>query len=223
MEQKEVRIPVGDVQLDGTLDLPAEASAIIVFAHGSGSSRFSSRNRRVASALRDGGQLGTLLFDLLTADEERAEQRGAMRRFDVEWLAMRLRAAADWVRDRLHDAVNSLGYFGASTGAAAALIAEARDEHDDIRAVVARGGRPDLAAADLENVLAPTLLIVGSHDEPVIDLNREAFAKLKCEKRLEIVPGATHLFEEPGALERVAELAKAWFLRHNPEERGLHP
>jgi putative phosphoribosyl transferase len=207
-----ISIPAGTVALVGDLALPTGAEAVVLFAHGSGSSRFSPRNRYVAGRLQAAG-LGTLLLDLLTAEEERVDEarRGALR-FDVDLLAGRLVAATDWLRS--HPATRGLtvGYFGASTGAAAALDAAAR-RPQTVAAIVSRGGRPDLAGA-LEAVHTPTLLIVGGADTVVLRLNREAMRRLGCEHRLEIVPGATHLSEEPGALERVAELAVDWFRRH---------
>ena len=194
--------------MPGTLEIPANAVGLVLFAHGSGSSRHSVRNRRVAATLR-AARIGTLLFDLLTPEEEARDAVTAELRFDVAWLAQRLRAATEWAVTSEHAGGLRLGYFGASTGAAAALIAAA-DAAVEIRAVVSRGGRPDLAAEALARVRAPTLLIVGGDDEPVVALNEEAFAQLRGRKRLEIIPGATHLFEERGALERVAELAAAW-------------
>jgi pimeloyl-ACP methyl ester carboxylesterase len=184
-----------------------------LFAHGSGSSRFSPRNRFVAAALNEGG-LGTLLFDLLTAQEERLDAATAELRFDIDLLAQRLIAATDWVLDRGALQSLSLGYFGSSTGAAAALIAAGR-RPDAVRAIVSRGGRPDLAGSDLSFVRAPTLLIVGGSDHGVIELNESAIVELRnCEAELRVVPGATHLFEEPGALDQVAALARDWFVRH---------
>jgi len=205
-------IPAGAVRLEGDLTMPKRARGLVVFAHGSGSSRKSSRNRFVAKALVQRG-LGTLLFDLLTADEERLDAVDAHLRFDIPLLAERLGAVTHWIRDT--DAVPGvpLGYFGASTGAAAALIAAA--EHpEDVRAVVSRGGRPDLAGAALASVRAPTLLIVGGRDTTVLRLNREALERLPGQKELTVVVGATHLFEEPGALEEVTRLAGDWFVRH---------
>jgi putative phosphoribosyl transferase len=195
------------IQLDGTVGLPAQAEGIVLFAHGSGSSRLSPRNAYVARALREAG-IGTLLFDLLT--EEEAANRANV--FDVEFLARRLRDATVWVRQEPTTQHLCIGYFGASTGAAAALIAAAADP--DVRAVVSRGGRPDMAAAVLAKVTAPTLLIVGGDDGPVIQFNEEAYAQLRCEKALRIIPGASHLFEEPGTLEQVTRLAIEWFSRH---------
>ena len=203
----ELHIPIRDRSLRGDLMLPDNAIGLVLFAHGSGSGRKSSRNRFVASVLHD-QKIGTLLFDLLTEDEEMADARTAHLRFDIPLLADRLLQVTDWVR-REQSAL-PLGYFGASTGAAAALIAAAQ-LGDSIRAVVSRGGRPDLADRELPKVQSPTLLIVGSRDLPVIDMNESAYARLRCEKRLEIVPGASHLFEEPGVLDAPAKLAADWF------------
>lgn len=182
----------------------------VVFAHGSGSSRHSRRNQHVAGILQDAG-MQTLLIDLLTQEEEIVDVRTREHRFDIRLLSTRVTGAIDWLRSQ--GEASSVGLFGASTGAAAALMAATR-RPDDVRAVVSRGGRPDLAADALRAVTAPTLLIVGGRDEPIIELNEKARADLRCEKRLEIVPGATHLFEEPGALDRVAELAREWFQRY---------
>lgn len=212
-----VAIPAGEVTLAGDLNLPAGAKGIVLFAHGSGSSRFSPRNRYVAGLLSDKG-FATLLVDLLTPEEEAVDLQTARFRFDVDRLAARLVAASGWLDSRGETRGLPLGFFGASTGAGAALIAAA-ELGDKIGAVVSRGGRPDLAAAALERVLAPTLLIVGGEDFPVINLNREALGKLRCTKKMEVVAGATHLFEEPGALEQVAALAAAWFERHLGHER----
>ena len=195
------------VALPGDLTIPGQAIAVVVFAHGSGSSRRSPRNVLVADRLHREG-LGTLLFDLLTDAE--AEDRRKV--FDIELLARRLGAAVGWVRGRSELDGLPVGLFGASTGAAAALVVAARAP--DVAAIVSRGGRPDLAGEALERVAAPTLLIVGGMDRHVLGLNRAAQARMRCESRLEIVPGATHLFEEPGALDRVAELAAAWFTEH---------
>jgi dienelactone hydrolase len=196
----------------------------VLFAHGSGSSRFSSRNRSVARALQQAG-LGTLLMDLLSEAEDVAETMGAMRRFDVAMLADRLASAADWLESAPDLRNLRVGYFGASTGAAAALIAAAA-RPGRAHAVVSRGGRPDLASPDvLARVQAPTLLLVGSRDVEVVALNRQAYEHLRCERKLEIVPGATHLFEEPGALDRVAVLARDWFVRllHPSMLDRVHP
>jgi putative phosphoribosyl transferase len=205
-----VHIETAGAVLEGNLIVPDGARGVVAFAHGSGSSRFSSRNRFVAEALREGG-LGTLLIDLLTRDEERIDEYTAQLRFDIGMLARRVGGAVAWLR-REHPN-QPVGVFGASTGGGAALVAAA-DAPDAIAAVVSRGGRPDLAGDALPRVQAPTLLIVGGDDDVVIDLNQQAHDRMRCERRLEIVPGATHLFEEPGTLERVAELARDWFIRH---------
>ena len=210
--QRALRIPAGAALLDADLSLPPAATGLVLFAHGSGSSRLSPRNRHVASLLNEAG-LATVLADLLTQDEEALDQRTRHLRFDIGLLAERLVAAADWLHAEAPTARLPLGCFGASTGAGAALVAAAQ-RPDTIRAVVSRGGRPDLAGEALAQVRAPTLLVVGGNDVPVIELNRQALAQLGGEKKLVIVPGATHLFEEPGALDRVAELAREWFLRH---------
>ncbi len=209
MREREVKLSVDRVALEGTLAVPAGAHGLVLFAHGSGSSRFSPRNRFVASAL-DGGGLATLLFDLLTAEEEARDAHTGALRFDIGLLAERLVAATDWVLANPEIQSLPLGYFGSSTGAAAALIAAVR-RPAAVRAVVSRGGRPDLAGSELEFVRAPTLLIVGGNDGPVIGLNQQALRQLHCDADLRIVPGATHLFEEPGALEQVARLAGDWF------------
>ena len=205
---RSVTIPAGAVRLAGELTLPTKTGGVVLFAHGSGSSRLSPRNRLVARALVRAG-LGTLLFDLLTREEDRAYET----RFDIGLLTARLRAAAAWWRAQPDAAGVRVGYFGASTGAAAALETAAR-EPDATAAVVSRGGRPDLAMDALGLVRAPTLLIVGGRDPDVLELNRRALARITCAKELSIVPGATHLFEEPGTLEKVADLASAWFLEH---------
>ena len=207
-----VRLHAPGAVLDADLCLPDGASALVIFAHGSGSSRHSPRNRTVAEALQR-ARLGTLLLDLLTEDEERTDVVTAEFRFDIPMLAARVVAALDWARAGEKTAGLPLGLFGASTGAAAALMAAA-ERPAIVRAVVSRGGRPDLADAALARVGAPTLLVVGGRDEVVIDLNRQAAARLVVENRVEIVPGATHLFEEPGALNEVALLAADWFARH---------
>jgi putative phosphoribosyl transferase len=214
-DQQDLRIDVQGASLRGDLGVPAGALGLVIFAHGSGSGRKSSRNRFVAQALQQ-HHIGTLLFDLLTMDEERVDAYTAHLRFDIPLLAGRLRAVTQWV---VADYGNiPVGYFGASTGAAAALIAAA-DLGPMIDAVVSRGGRPDLAGQALRRVTAPTLLIVGGEDHPVIDMNQEAFDELRCEKRMEIVEGATHLFEEPGRLEEVANLAARWFEKYLPQAR----
>ena len=216
----EVRLAFDRVQLDGTLEIPPHAAGLVLFAHGSGSSRHSPRNRHVAQALQQGG-LATLLFDLLTRNEEQADAYSGHLRFDIDFLAARLRLATQWAAQNDQTASLRIGYFGASTGAAAALIA-ATDPSFDIGAVVSRGGRPDLAGDALSRVRAPTLLIVGGADDVVIELNQQAFDQLTGKKHLEIIPGAGHLFEEPGALDTVAQLATRWFAEHLPAQ-GWHP
>jgi pimeloyl-ACP methyl ester carboxylesterase len=211
-EDYSVQVPVGQVILEGNLTIPDEAKGVVLFAHGSGSSRFSPRNRFVAQSLNEGG-LGTLLVDLLTSQEEMLDQQTRHLRFDIDLLANRLTDITDWLRQQRATHTLNLGYFGASTGAAAALIAAA-ERPDEVHAVVSRGGRPDLAGPALARVKAPTLLIVGGNDKPVITLNQQALKALRGEKKLEIIPGATHLFEEPGALEKVAQLARQWFERY---------
>jgi len=219
IEMRNVQIPsgtAGDVTLEGELSVPKGATGIVLFAHGSGSSRHSPRNQFVARTIREAG-LGTLLFDLLTREEEAVDMRTCSLRFDIGLLATRLVDATAWLARESSTWVMRIGYFGASTGAAAALIAaaEVKDEIDKrISAVVSRGGRPDLAGDALSRVEAPTLLIVGGRDEPVIEMNAAAFAQLQCEKEMRIVEGATHLFEEPGTLEEVARLAAEWFTTH---------
>ena len=207
-----VRVPIGDEWLFGDLGVPAGARGIVLFAHGSGSSRHSPRNQHVARVLERHG-LATLLIDLLTPGEEVIDDRTALYRFDIEMLAGRLVTIVDWLRHGKETAPLSIGLFGASTGGGAALMAAAARPLD-VAAVVSRGGRPDLAGPALANVAAPTLLIVGGLDTPVIQMNRDAMRRMRAEVTLEIVPGATHLFEEPGALEQVAELASNWFSRH---------
>jgi putative phosphoribosyl transferase len=207
-----VHLTLDSVALEGTLFIPDRATGIVLFVHGSGSSRHSPRNRYVAKVLHEVG-LATLLIDLLTRAEEREDDRTTRLRFDIHLLARRVAAATDWLRQNRAADHLPIGYFGASTGAAAALVAAA--EHpDEVGAVVCRGGRPDLAVPVLGQVKAPTLLIVGAHDLPVIEMNRQALMHLRAEKRLDIVPGATHLFEEPGALDQVAQLARKWLLIH---------
>ncbi len=212
VEEQLVQVPAGSVTLEGNLTLPEESRAIVLFAHGSGSSRHSPRNRYVARVLNE-AKLATLLIDLLTLHEEVVDARTAQLRFDIDLLAERLVDATDWLTQFPDTKHLRIGYFGASTGAAAALAAAAV-RPDAARAIVSRGGRPDLAGAALTRVQAPTLLIVGEHDDQVVQLNRQALAQLRCEKRLLIVPGATHLFEEPGALDEVARLARDWLQRH---------
>jgi putative phosphoribosyl transferase len=208
-----INLVAGDVVVSGNLAIPREAKGIVLFAHGSGSSRYSPRNRFVARALQEQG-LATLLFDLLTPEEESIDQFTREFRFDIERLTKRLAGATDWIVQHPDTGALPIGYFGASTGAAAALKAAAR-KPDAVAAVVSRGGRPDLADAALAQVRAPTLLIVGGEDEVVIELNREALVKLGCEdKKLLIVPRASHLFSEPGALEQVAKAAGEWLTRH---------
>jgi putative phosphoribosyl transferase len=203
-----IRIPAGEgLELEADLRVPAAAPGVVVFAHGSGSSRFSRRNRLVAGTLEAAG-FGTLLLDLLTAPEAVADELTGEHRFDVAMLGRRVVAAIDWVR--VHpNAPGAIALFGASTGAAAALVAAA-ERPDAVRAVISRGGRPDLAGTALTLVRAPTLLIVGGHDVQVVDLNRHAATRMRADVRLEVVPGATHLFEEPGALESVCGLAVDW-------------
>lgn len=208
----EIVLSSGAVTLRGLLGIPPRARGVVAFAHGSGSGRLSSRNNRVALSLQDAG-FATLLTDLLTESEERADVMSGHLRFDISFLAERLLAATDWLTAQKETAKLPLGYFGASTGAAAALVAAAVRPHI-VRAIVSRGGRPDLASDHLRVVRAPTLLIVGSRDVPVIPLNEDAFALLPCEKEMVIVQGASHLFEEPGALDEVARLAGDWFLSH---------
>lgn len=217
-EQREVKVSAGEVRLAGNLALPPDAQGIVVFAHGSGSSRFSSRNRYVASVLNE-ANLATLLFDLLTSDENEIDERTRRLRFDIALLADRLTATVDWVRNSPDLGALSIGLFGASTGAAAALVAASR-RPDVVKAVVSRGGRPDLAGAALPDVQAPTLMIVGGDDTAVIDMNREAADKLRAAYHLAIIPGATHLFEEPGTLEQAAALARDWFVEHLSSARG---
>jgi putative phosphoribosyl transferase len=216
--EKPIQIRIGSVSLSGDLNIPDGAQGVVLFAHGSGSGRHSPRNRRVAKVLQEAG-LGTLLFDLLTEDEEIIDEQTRHLGFDIGLLANRLIGATDWLLKSFDvsdgDDMPTIGYFGASTGAAAALVAAAK-KADAVKAVVSRGGRPDLAGDEyLDQVRAPTLLLVGGNDEPVIGLNQEAYDKLKLlkedEKRLTIVPGATHLFEEPGKLEQAAQLASGWF------------
>jgi putative phosphoribosyl transferase len=210
--QRDVRIPLGDRWLDGRLTIPAIACGLVLFAHGSGSSRHSPRNQHVAAILHQSG-LATLLFDLLTVDEGELDMQTAALRFDIPLLASRLVAATDWARRAPETRGLDIGYFGASTGAAAALVAAAQ-RPTVVHAIVSRGGRPDLAEASLGDVQAPTLLLVGGFDADVLTLNRETLYFLGCEKRFEIVHGATHLFEEPGTLDKAARSAAGWFLEH---------
>ncbi len=221
MAAQEIAIPIADATLLGELVLPAAAEGLVIFAHGSGSSRHSSRNQRVASLLREKG-LATLLFDLLTKEEEQTELHTRHLRFNIPFLAGRLVAVTQWVRHQSACRDLHVGYFGASTGAAAALVAAA-ELPEIVRAVVSRGGRPDLAEASLDRVKAPTLLIVGAADTPVIPLNEQAYVRLKCEKGLKRVPHASHLFEESGALDTVAELAGQWLVEYLAAARvGTH-
>ena len=208
----EVTIPLPGVTLSGELDIPNDARGLVLFAHGSGSSRHSPRNQFVARTLRS-GKIGTLLFDLLTVEEEQAEAYTRHFRFNIPFLAERLIQATRWVMDHTLGHVRTLGYFGSSTGAAAALVAAA-NLNEKIGAVVSRGGRPDLARDALQLVAAPTLLIVGGDDTAVLSLNEDAFSRLPGEKQLRIVPGASHLFEENGALEQAARMALEWFTGH---------
>jgi putative phosphoribosyl transferase len=211
-EASPVHIPLHEVTLEGDLVIPRDGESIVIFAHGSGSSRKSSRNQYVASILHE-AKIGTLLFDLLTAQEEREEYFTRHLRFDIPFLARRLASATGWLKHEAPDGHEKIGYFGASTGAAAAIVAAAESEHN-IKAIVSRGGRPDLAASALRKVTAPTLLIVGGDDLGVIDLNREAFSELASHRELMTIPGATHLFSEPGALEQVALIARDWFTKY---------
>ena len=205
-----MRISAGEVTLEGAVDVPSAPRGAVLFAHGTGSSRLSPRNRYVAGVLRDAG-LATLLIDLLTQSEEQSEAATGHLRFDIGLLGGRLVRMTDWLRGYPKTRGLPIGYFGASTGAAAALVAAARRS---VGAIVSRGGRPDLAGPALPQVHAPTLLIVGERDDVVLTLNKQAFAELGGDKELAIVPGASHLFSEPGALEEVARLARAWFVRH---------
>lgn len=210
IEHLAVTVPVDSVRLDGTLSVPTAASGVVLFAHGSGSSRHSPRNRYVADLLNESG-LATLLIDLLTADEQEVDLQTAQLRFDIPFLAKRLVAISEWLSKKPEVTGLEIGQFGASTGAGAALVAAA-EIPGLVHAVVSRGGRPDLAGRALARVAAPTLLIVGGADRVVLDLNRKAMAQMVCEKQLQIIPGAGHLFEEPGALQQVAGLARDWFV-----------
>ncbi|MDR3491148.1 MAG: dienelactone hydrolase family protein [Gammaproteobacteria bacterium] len=207
-----VIIPSNKVHLDGLLHIPQGAKGLVLFVHGSGSSRFSTRNQHVAKVLNQ-AKLATLLFDLLTPEEEEIDDQTRELRFDIEFLASRLIDTTHWCLKQLVTHDLKLGYFGASTGGGAALVAAAK-ESITVKAVVSRGGRPDLAGVSLSHVQAPTLLIVGGNDEAVIEMNESAMSKMHCVKELEIIPGATHLFEEPGTLDEVARLAKAWFVKY---------
>jgi putative phosphoribosyl transferase len=211
--ERDVSIEFGKVKLPATLNHPEDAAGVVLFAHGSGSSRFSPRNRYVAGVLQSHG-IATVLLDLLTEDEEAIDRRTAQLRFNIPLLAKRLAGATSWTVRQAELRGLQVGYFGASTGAAAALLAAARHP-GQIAAIVSRGGRPDLAGEALGSVRAPTLLIAGGNDGVVIELNRQALAELGClEKKLVIIPGATHLFEEPGKLEEVAQVAAEWFAEH---------
>jgi putative phosphoribosyl transferase len=212
VKKEALKLEVGGVFLDGDLTVPDGSRGLVVFAHGSGSSLFSPRNRFVASALNS-ALLGTFLFDLLTKQEEAADEVTGELRFNIDFLTRRLIAATDWIQAQPDTKKMALGYFGASTGAAAALVAAAA-RPEAIKAVVSRGGRPDMAATSLPGVRAPTLLIVGGRDTTVIALNEEALARINAVKKLVIIPGATHLFEEPGALPEVARLAAGWFVQN---------
>src|SRR5438477_3982004 len=216
----ELRIPAGHAMLDGNLTIPDQSKGLVLFAHGSGSSRHSPRNQFVARTLNDAG-LATLLFDLLTPEEESVDLYTREHRFDIGLLAERLVYATKWAKQQQSTADLRIGYFGSSTGGGAALVAAA-ELPNEIGAVVSRGGRPDLAGDALPKVRAPTLLIIGGEDHVVIGLNEQARAQMKCECKIEIVPGATHLFEEPGALEHVAKLASDWFLLHAAGTVGTH-
>lgn len=215
-EGRPVRVWAGRVALGGNLGIPGDAQGVVLFAHGSGSSRFSPRNRYVAQVLRAAG-LATLLIDLLTTDEEAVDARSKRLRFDIPLLVRRLVGATDWLRQNTDTQNLPVGYFGASTGAGAALAA-AVERPEVVSAIVSRGGRPDLAGAVLPQVKAPTLLIVGGLDSVVVAINRDALDKIHAEKKLVVVPRATHLFEEPGTLEEVARLASNWFLSHLPDQ-----
>ena len=208
----EVQINAGRAVLSGDLNIPKDVSALLLFAHGSGSSRHSPRNQFVARTLNEAG-LGTLLFDLLTSEEEAIDIQTRELRFNIHLLAERLVHATKWAKEQEQTRDLHMGYFGSSTGGAAALVA-AIEVPQEVRAVVSRGGRPDLAGEALPKVQVPTLLIVGGNDDVVIELNEQARDRMRCEVKLEIVPGATHLFEEPGALEKVATLASDWFVAH---------
>jgi putative phosphoribosyl transferase len=212
IEEREVRVHSGEATLDANLAIPAGAEGLVLFAHGSGSSRHSPRNRWVAQSLQQAG-LATLLIDLLTPEEEEADRATRHLRFDIGLLAGRLVGATEWLRQQGETRDLGVGYFGASTGGGAALVAAA-ERPEAVGAVVSRGGRPDLAGAALPEVKAPTLLIVGERDTPVIRMNQDAKARMRAPVKLEVVPGASHLFEEPGTLEQVADLASAWFRQH---------
>jgi putative phosphoribosyl transferase len=214
-----VTVPIGSISLEGNLVVPGEPLGVVLFAHGSGSGRHSPRNRYVARVLHEGG-IGTLLIDLLTAEEEQVDLATRHLRFDIPLLAERLICAIDWLGAEPVTAALPVGLFGASTGGGAALLASVA-RLEPVRAVVSRGGRPDLADDALPDVVAPTLMIVGGLDDVVIALNQVAMEQMRCEKELRIVPGATHLFEEPGTLEQVADLARDWFSVHLPRSLRL--
>lgn len=207
-----LRIPSGQVELEGELSVPLNATGVVLFAHGSGSSRHSPRNQFVARTIREAG-VGTLLFDLLTQQEEAVDASTRHLRFDIGLLAERLVDATHWIKNESSTAHLKVGYFGSSTGGGAALVAAA-ELGSEVGAVVSRGGRPDLAGDALPQVKSPTLLLVGELDHPVIQMNEEARSRMLCERQLKIIPGATHLFEEPGTLEKVARLAAEWFQRY---------
>ncbi len=207
-----VEIPIHPISLGGVLQIPKNSTSIVLFAHGSGSSRFSIRNQYVANKLNE-ANITTFLFDLLTPAEEKLDEFTSEFRFNIELLASRLVATTDWITQQPQTQSLPIGYFGASTGGGAALQAAAVRQ-ELVKAIVSRGGRPDLAGASLAQVLAPTLLIVGGYDQVVIEMNQTAMQQMHCSKKLEIVPGATHLFEEAGALEEVAKLAKEWFIHY---------
>lgn len=220
IEHAPVTVAVNSVSLEGDLSVPTAAKAVVLFAHGSGSSRHSPRNRYVADMLNEVG-LATLLIDLLTEDEQQVDLQTSHLRFDISFLALRLEALAKWLTGQSEVRDLKLGLFGASTGAAAALVAAAQLPHL-VRAVVSRGGRPDLAGPALGRVQAPALLIVGGADPVVLDLNRQAMALMHCPKQLQIIPGAGHLFEEPGALHKVAALSRDWFLERAANASAVH-
>jgi len=207
-EEKQVKIPADSVKLEGILTIPKDALSLVIFAHGSGSSRLSPRNRFVAGVLQKAG-MGTLLFDLLTAKEDEVYEN----RFDIPLLTTRLKAATLWIRGHPETEKLEIGYFGASTGTAVALVAAAHFGKE-IKAIVSRGGRPDLAKDALGKVVAPILLLVGGEDHVVIELNKKAYDMVRAEKQLKIIPGASHLFEEPGTLEEAARLAAEWFKKY---------
>lgn len=213
-----VQVRMGPVELEGNLVVPEDAQGVVLFAHGSGSSRHSPRNRHVARQLQEAG-LATLLIDLLSSEEEQVDLQTRHLRFDIRMLAERLVDTAEWLSQHPDTRELEVGYFGSSTGGGAALVAAA-ERPEGVGAVVSRGGRPDLAGPALPRVKAPTLLIVGELDYPVIEMNREAMAQMRAEVKLEIVPGATHLFEEPGKLDRVAQLARNWSLQHLGKRAG---